>query len=110
MMQAFLQRIVNGGGQVEREYGLGRLRTDLLIIWQHPGGVQKSVIELKLRYNTLEQTSAAGLSQTWEYMDRCGTEDGHLVIFDRDKKKAWEDKIFSRIESYQGQKIKIWGM
>ena len=36
LMQAFLQRIVNGGGQVEREYGLGRLRTDLLIIWQHP--------------------------------------------------------------------------
>ena len=110
LMQAFLQRIVNGGGQVEREYGLGRLRTDLLIIWQHPGGVQKSVIELKLRYNTVEQTLAEGLSQTWEYMDRCGTEDGHLVIFDRDKKKAWEDKIFSRIESYQGQKIKIWGM
>ncbi|MBF0301795.1 MAG: AAA-like domain-containing protein, partial [Desulfamplus sp.] len=47
LLQAFLQRIVNGGGRVEREYGLGRMRTDLLIIWKHSSGVQKVVIELK---------------------------------------------------------------
>ncbi|HLP60196.1 MAG TPA: AAA-like domain-containing protein, partial [Candidatus Deferrimicrobium sp.] len=33
LLQAFLQRIVNGGGRVEREYGLGHMRTDLLVIW-----------------------------------------------------------------------------
>ena len=43
-MQAFLQRIVNGGGRVEREYGLGRRRTDLLVIWPYPGGEQRVVI------------------------------------------------------------------
>ena len=32
LRQAFLQRLVNGGGPVEREYGLGRGRTDLLVI------------------------------------------------------------------------------
>ena len=32
-LQAFLQRIVNSGGRVEREYGLGRMRADLLIVW-----------------------------------------------------------------------------
>ena len=32
LRQAFLQRLVNGGGRVEREYGLGRGRTDLLVI------------------------------------------------------------------------------
>ena len=31
LLQAFLQRIVNGGGFIDREYGLGRKRTDLLI-------------------------------------------------------------------------------
>ena len=41
LRQAFLQRLVNGGGRVEREYGLGRGRTDLLVIWRYPGGVQK---------------------------------------------------------------------
>ncbi|MEZ5578228.1 MAG: hypothetical protein R3F36_01280 [Candidatus Competibacteraceae bacterium] len=33
LLQAFLQRIVNGGGRIEREYGLGRMRTDLLVMW-----------------------------------------------------------------------------
>ena len=31
LLQAFLQRVVNSGGRIEREYGLGRGRTDLLI-------------------------------------------------------------------------------
>ena len=48
LLQAFLQRIVNGGGRIEREYGLGRLRTDLLIIWPYGDQVQKGVIELKV--------------------------------------------------------------
>ena len=30
ILQAYLQRVVNGGGRIEREYGLGRGRTDLL--------------------------------------------------------------------------------
>ncbi len=30
LLQAFLQRVVNAGGRIEREYGLGRMRTDLL--------------------------------------------------------------------------------
>ncbi len=33
LLQAFLQRIVNGGGRVEREYELGGMRTDILITW-----------------------------------------------------------------------------
>lgn len=110
LMQAFLQRIVNSGGRVEREYGLGRRRTDLLVIWPYPGGLQKSVIELKIRYGSLEKTLAEGLSQTWTYMDSCDTEDGHLLIFDRDVDKAWEEKIFRRVESHQGTRIKVWGM
>ena len=33
LLQAHLQRVVNGGGRIEREYALGRGRTDLLIVW-----------------------------------------------------------------------------
>jgi len=33
LLQAFLQRVINAGGQIEREYGLGRRRTDLLVIF-----------------------------------------------------------------------------
>lgn len=110
LMQAFLQRIVNGGGRVEREYGLGRGRTDLLIIWPYPDGEQRVVIELKIRRGALEQTVAQGVEQTWIYLDRVGAEEGHLVIFDRDKKRSWEEKIFSREETYRGTIIRVWGM
>ena len=36
LLQAFLQRVVNSGGRIEREYGLGRGRTDLLIVRAAP--------------------------------------------------------------------------
>ena len=33
LLQAFLQRIVNGGGRITREYGLGMKRMDLYLEW-----------------------------------------------------------------------------
>ena len=118
LLQAFLQRIVNhvlsevegGGGRIEREYGLGRRRTDLLVIWPHPGGVQRGVIELKIRYGALEGTIADGLAQTWEYADRCGADQAHLVIFDRTPGKPWTEKIFRQEQVYRDLPISVWGM
>lgn len=109
LLQAFLQRIVNSGGRVEREYGLGNKRTDLLLIWFYGDNVQKAVIELKILYKSLEATVSEGLEQTWGYMDKCGTKDGHLVIFDRSG-KPWDEKIFRRTETFNGRKIVVWGM
>ena len=110
LLQAFLQRIVNGGGRIDREYGLGRKRTDLLIIWEHKRGVQKVVMELKILYGSLEKTIEEGLDQTFLYMDKCGAKYGNLIIFDRNEKKTWDEKIFCRKEKYQGCVIDIWGM
>ncbi|MEW6382318.1 MAG: ATP-binding protein [bacterium] len=110
LLQAFLQRIINGGGRIEREYGLGRMRTDLLIIWPYKGGIQKVVIELKVLYKSLDDTIEQGLKQIVEYMDRCNTDQGYLVIFDRSEGKKWEEKIFEREEEYQNKRITIWGM
>jgi hypothetical protein len=122
-MQAFLQRIVNSGGRIEREYGKGRKRIDLLLLWplespkpgqpswtRWQGPVQKVVIELKILYKSLEATIAEGLEQTLSYMDICKSKEGHLVIFDRGQEITWEEKIFKRREDYQGQEIVIWGM
>ena len=110
LLQAFLQRIVNGGGRIEREYGLGRRRTDLLVIWPHGEQTQRVVMELKLQYGTLEQTLQDGLEQTWRYMDACGAADGHLIIFNRRPDIAWEEKIFRRAEQFEGHPITVWGM
>ncbi len=114
LLQAFLQRIVNSGGRVEREYGLGRKRTDLLVLWPYsfPDGerVQRIVIELKILYKTLEKTLDEGLRQTWEYADKCGAAEAHLIIFDRRENRSWETKIFQREETYQAHPISVWGM
>ena len=111
LLQAFLQRIVNSGGRIEREYGLGRMRTDLLIVWPQGDQTHKFVIECKILHKSLEQTIAEGLEQTAEYMDRCDAEAGHLVIFDRREGRRWADKVFrdSRT-SRSGIEIDIWGM
>lgn len=108
LMQAFLQRIVNGGGRVDREYGLGRGRTDLLVV----RGSQRAVIELKVLYprRALEAVIAQGLARTWEYADRCATEEAHLVIFDRDPGEAGEEKVVRRQETCRGREITVWGM
>ncbi len=106
LLQAFLQRIVNSGGRIEREYGLGRMRTDLLIAWP----MQRVVIECKLLYKSLEQTIVAGLDQTRAYMDRCAATEGHLVIFDRTAGVSWDDKIFRREEGRDAAKVTVWGM
>ena len=111
LLQAFLQRIINSGGRVEREYGLGRMRTDLLLIWPYGGGkIQHVVLELKILRDARHATIREGLAQTWQYMDRCGADEGHLLLFDRDERTPWEEKIFHHQEQYQGTLIQIWGM
>ena len=115
LLQAYLQRIVNGGGYIDREYGLGRKRTDLLIRKPlsdgYGGPVQRIVLELKIKRGSLEKVIADGLRQTFEYMDAVGSVDeGHLIIFDRSKNKIWEERIWHQPKEYQGQTIMVWGM
>ena len=111
LLQAFLQRVVNGGGRLEREYGLGRGRTDLLIVWPQGGDTRRYVVECKLRHRSLPTVIAEGLEQTAAYMDRCAAAAGHLVVFDRDEDKPWDEKLFhQRRRSSGGVVIDVWGM
>ncbi|MCP5055088.1 MAG: ATP-binding protein [bacterium] len=111
LLQAFLQRIVNSGGRVEREYGLGRERTDLLVAWpMNNHRVQEVVLELKIRYGSLETTIEKGLKQTKGYMDKCGTSQGFLIVFNRSPNTTWDEKIFHRDETCEGAIIGIYGM
>ncbi len=110
LLQAFLQRIVNRGGRVEREYGLGRMRTDILITWFSKKEKQRFVIETKIKYNSMEKTIEKGLEQTMAYMDRCNCMDGHLIIFDRSEGVCWDEKLFTCRKENKGKTIFIWGM
>ena len=116
LVQAFLQRIVNNGGRIDREYGLGRRRTDLLVQWPLDetqgfyGPVQRVVIELKLLHKSLTATIKEGLMQTADYMDRVGAEEGYLIVFDRTPEVSWEEKVLVRQEQYGEHRIGVWGM
>ena len=110
LLQAFLQRIVNGGGRIEREYALGSGRTDLLIVWPQGGRERRFVVECKVLRKDLERTIAAGLEQTRGYLDRCGAEAGHLIVFDRAADRTWEQKLFRRAPAGAGAPVTVWGM
>ncbi|MBM3198891.1 MAG: hypothetical protein FJZ58_06540 [Chlamydiae bacterium] len=104
LLLAFLQRILNGGGRIHREYALGTKRVDLLITWKE----QKFVIELKVRRG--EADLSAWLIQTADYMDKSGATEGFLVIFDRNNHTSWEKKIFQKQETAMGKPIAIFSM
>ncbi len=109
LLQAFLQRIVNAGGRIEREYAVGRRRMDLAIIW-NGAREQRAVVECKIVRKGLGATLRDGLEQTAAYMDVWNAEEGHLVLFDRSPDKRWEEKIFRREEKLEGRRITVWGM
>ena len=92
ILQSYLQRVVNSGGRIEREYGLGRGRTDLLVLWPREAGQpsdlwERFVVECKVLRDTdrksLARTVECGVKQTLGYMAQCGAEEGHLVVMDR---------------------------
>jgi AAA-like domain len=117
LLQAFLQRIVNGGGRISREYGLGRKRTDLYIEWpvneEHGflGEVQRIVLELKLwKKGSLDAVLAEGQPQTVGYARQCGAEQAHLIVFDRRAKPApWDKRIWQRRSTHDGWALGLWG-
>ena len=93
VFMAFLQRIVNGGGQVEREYGVGRGRIDVLVRKPYGDGqVQREAAELKVWRPRQADPLEAGLKQLDGYLTRLGLDHGTLVIFDRRQPRSDEDE------------------
>ena len=117
LLHAFLQKIFNGGGRIEREYAMGRGRTDLLLLWPQGGHwgrgqVGKHVIECKVLRprRGLRATVLQGVIQTAWYMDRCAADSGHLLVFDQRPGRSWEDRIFRRNERAGDTVVTVWGM
>jgi hypothetical protein len=115
LLQAFLQRIINGGGRITREYALGRKRTDLTIDWPLDGDptlhgpAQRIVIETKLLRGPLDQVLAEGLAQTADYARHAGADEAHLIIFDRTGAKPWDQRLWHDTRSHSGTTIHVWG-
>ncbi|QIS12682.1 ATP-binding protein [Nocardia arthritidis] len=88
VLMAYLHRIVNGAGFVDREVGVGRGRIDLLIRqpYRNADGQrveQREALELKVWAANQTDPLAEGLAQIDGYLDGLGLDTGTLVIFDR---------------------------
>ena len=103
MLMAFLQRIVNGGGTIVREYGLGRGALDLMVEWKG----QRHAIEVKLRRDTTTESRA--LDQVTRYLDRLGLDEGWLVMFDLRQGPSWEERLTTREVEHRGRRVVVVG-
>ena len=117
VLHAYLQRVVNSSGRIEREYAVGRGRIDLLIEWRQTTGkgavrIRKYVIECKVRTARigLDRLIREGQKQTAAYMDGCGAEAGHLAIFDLRPGQSWENRVFRRDPEPGEPPITVWGL
>jgi len=104
VLQAFLQRVINGGGQIIREMALGKTRADLCVVYDG----RKYPIELKILQNMRGGVNE-GIEQILGYMDKVGSDIGWLVIFDRDAGKSWDEKIYTQVETVEGKRVTIFG-
>jgi hypothetical protein len=103
MLMAFLQRIINGGGRIEREYGLGRGALDLLIFF----GKDRHLVEVKLRRDA--RTEKKAVAQVLDYLDRAGMKEGWIVLFDLRKGIPWGKKLFHRRVRKEGKRVHVIG-
>jgi len=120
VLMAFLQRLVNGGGIIEREYGLGRKRLDLLIRWfvavnaeGLPTGEDRHAIEMKVWREGERDPLAAGLDQIDGYLSRLSLSTGTLILFDAraasPKGEAWETRGTSTTATTpSGKSVTVW--
>ena len=130
ILQSYLQRVVNGGGRIEREYGLGRGRTDLLVLWPREAGQpsdlwERFVVECKVLRDSdrksLAWTVEKGVEQTLSYMKQCGAQEGHLVVLDRrneerrlrddaEDRRDGEGETVGSSRRQDGHEVAVWAL
>jgi hypothetical protein len=98
LLMAFLQRITNGSGRIEREYAAGRGRMDLAV--EYHG--EWNILEIKLlrQGQSFEKVMTEGIKQTLGYRERFSGANSrrpvhcYLLVFDRrPDKPAWGERI-----------------
>ncbi|MDR2301945.1 MAG: AAA-like domain-containing protein [Deltaproteobacteria bacterium] len=104
---AYMQKVVNGGATISREYAFGRMRVDVNVTYK---GVSYPV-EIKIRGldKFVESRTRDSLKQLRSYMDKCGAKEGWLVVFDRGKERSWDEKITWETTQFEGVTIHIVG-
>ena len=108
VFMAFLQRVVNGGGRVTREYAAGRGALDILV--EYAG--EKHVFERKrvpARHVARERVRERGLAQVVGYLDTVGVREGWLLIFDQRPGLTWEERLTVEDVEIDGKRLHVRG-
>ena len=87
ILLAFLQRVVNGGARIHREFATGTRRIDICIDYAD----KRYPIEMKILYK--DKTRTEGIEQLSAYMNTMGCNEGWLVLCNRDNTTPWEQKL-----------------
>ncbi|MBN2797976.1 MAG: ATP-binding protein [Deltaproteobacteria bacterium] len=108
ILMAFMQRVVNGGGEITREFATGRGATDLLVTYKG----ERFAVELKRvrsARDKLETVRKKGEEQLVRYLDTMGLNEGWLVIFDQHEELTWEQRLWTAEEEREGKRLHILG-
>ena len=103
VLMAFLQRVTNGGGHINREMALGQGRLDLCVEFRGA----RYAIEVKTSANFKGEKS---YEQCANYLVELGLSEGWMPIFDKSKDKSWDEKIYTRDEIFNGKTIHVIGL
>ncbi|CAK0779664.1 hypothetical protein CCP3SC15_670003 [Gammaproteobacteria bacterium] len=100
LFMAWLQRIVNGGGRISREYAAGLGRIDLCIDFAG----ERFGFELKL-FN--KKALQRGLEQLSEYLTRLSLAHGRLILFSRLHQIDLEQAGRREVIEYRMKRIEV---
>ena len=103
VLMAFLQRVTNGQGRVNREMALGSGRLDLCVEYRD----RRYAVEVKTSGNFKGEDS---YRQLLGYLDKLGLAEGWMPIFDTDHSKSWDEKLYSRDVEFDGRTLHIVGL
>jgi hypothetical protein len=100
---AYLQKVLSAGARVHRNFSEGRGSVDICVIFHE----KKYLIEIKLKDKEISRKKS--LAQLAGYLDASGEKEGWLVVFDRNRQKSREEKIYWKTVQLKGVTIHIVG-
>ena len=103
VLMAFLQRVTNGQGRINREMALGSGRLDLCVEYRD----KRYAVEVKTAKNFKGEASYRQLAG---YLDKLNLPEGWMAVFDEDKSKTWEEKLYNRDVELNGKTLHIVGL
>ena len=103
VLMAFFQRVTNGKGRIAREMALGSRRLDLCVEFRG----HRYAVEVKTAKNFAGDDSYKQLA---DYLSTLGLPEGWMAIFDEDKSKPWEEKLYNRDVEFNGKTLHVVGL